>query len=119
MNEPYDIKNIRKIHEDFLTTMSLPSWISNLICPKCQQVIGLSSLREIGLKLNTQHLTNFFIGVCCQYCNYGYELHIENKCKNIKEFIEFLSLDGNHDAIIPDFLINPIQNNLLTAVLKK
>lgn len=116
---PYDVKNIKKYHEDFIYAMSLPPWISKLACPKCNNTIGAISIREIGLKINTQHITNFFVGVCCQYCNYGYEFHIENKCKNLQDFICFLQAEDPKDIVVPDYSINPLNNNLLNIILKK
>lgn len=118
INEPYDVKNISKYHEDFLSTMNLPKWIPQLICPQCKEQIGLFSLREMGLKLNPQYITNFFIGVCCHHCNYGYELHIQNKCATLQEFTDFLKLNNIEDEITPDYLLNPVNNNLLNIILK-
>ena len=115
----FNKKNIREYHESFLSTMQIPSWIPKINCPQCNEVIGLSSLREIGLKLNAQHITNFFISVCCQYCNYGYELHIENKCQNIQKFIDFLKCQDIKDNVIAGHKIDPVKNNLLNIVMKK
>ena len=109
----FDSSKIREYHNTFLSTMNLPQWMPQCLCVKCGKPLGLPSLRELGLKLNAQHVTNFFINVCCQHCSYGYELHLENKCKTLDDFINLLRQSDINDTFVGSHTINPRQNNLL------
>jgi hypothetical protein len=115
--EDFDSTKIREYHEQFMSTMNLPAWIYEYPCIQCHEPMGLPSLREIGLKLNAQHIANFFINVCCQHCSYGYELHIENKCKTLDDFISLLQSkkqgEKNEYKFIGSHEIDKTKNNLL------
>jgi hypothetical protein len=115
-------KDVSEPHEKLIKNFEIPEWVSNQKCPKCNKKIGLLSLRTIGLKLNAKHIGNFFVDACCQYCNYGYELHLKNSCQSMNEFILLLK-DGNYEARLskmePDYLIPNDENNLVKSIIQK
>jgi len=113
-------KNVSKQHEDLIKTFNIPEWIIKQKCYKCDKELGYLSLRSIGLKLNAQHIGNFFAEVCCQHCNYGYDLYLKDVCKNIKDFVALLENNiWNLGAKMePDYLIPNSENNLVKEIIK-
>jgi hypothetical protein len=117
-NKNISFKDVKQPHENLIKTFNLPKWILKQNCSKCNKPLGCLSLRSIGLKLNAQHIGNFFIEVCCQHCNYGYELHIKNTIKNVKSFIYLLENDDLNPKMEPDYLIPCGENNLVKDIIK-
>jgi hypothetical protein len=111
-------KDVSKQHEKLIKSFNLPKWVLKQNCSKCNKPLSCLSLRSIGLKLNAQHIGNFFIEVCCQHCNYGYELHMKNTIKDIKSFIYFLKNDDLDPKMEPDYLISNSENNLVKDIIK-
>jgi len=119
-NKEISFKDVSKQHEDLIKTFNIPEWIVKQKCSKCDKEIGYLSLRSIGLKLNAQHIGNFFVEVCCQHCNFGYELYLKDACKNIKDLVALLE-NYSWDLgakMKPDFLIPNSENNLVKDIIK-
>ena len=111
-------KDVKQPHENLIKSYNIPKWVVKQKCSKCDKELGYLSLRSIGLKLNAQHIGNFFVEVCCQHCNFGYEFHIEKACKNMKEFIDLLSNKDLDVKMKPDYLISNSENNLVKDIIK-
>jgi len=119
MSEQIKISDIKIYHENALKKFGIPNWILQQDCPQCHQKIDFISIRAIGLKTNAQHMGNIFVEICCSNCRYGYELHLENFCLNIDDFIMMLKNKDEGIKMIPDYLIPIEQNNLLTRTIKE
>lgn len=111
-------KDVSKQHENLIKRFQLPRWIIEQNCTKCNKTLGYLSIRSIGVKINAQHIGNFFIEVCCIHCKYGYELHIKRICSNIGDFINLLTNACFHAKMEPDYLIPNNENNLVQNIVR-
>ena len=117
-NKNINFKDVSVPHEKLISSFNLPKWILKQNCSKCEKPLGYLSLRSVGLKLNAQHIGNVVIEVCCQHCNYSYDLHIINGCKNIKGLIDLLTNDNLNPKMEPGYLMSGSKNNLVKDIIK-
>ena len=121
MNITITNEEICLYHNKAISSFNLPQWITNQTCPKCNEKLNLISFRSVGLKLNAKDIGNFFVDICCSKCNYGYELHLQNKISNIIDFSNALKNQDftEENSFIPEFQIDKLENNLTSQILKE
>ena len=113
------MKNVTHIHEGLIKKYCFPDWLIQYQCDQCKEKIGEISIRSVGIKINAQHIGNFFAEICCQHCKCGYEIHIRNVCKNIEDFTNLLKNNTVSHKIETDYSMSYSDSNITKNVLEE
>jgi phage FluMu protein Com len=85
-------EEIEKVQEQILNSdINLPSWLRNLKCPYCNEVMGVTSIRSIILKLNPRNIGDLAVEFLCLKCKVGNTLYFRQEAKTKQSFIDLLN----------------------------
>jgi len=77
---------ILEFHEQRMLDMHLPRKLTDLVCPNCLKQYDISSIRNIGLCLNTRNFGDISVEVFCNKCSTLETLYFRENIQTISDF---------------------------------
>lgn len=87
---PSTIVNVKTLHADKISKIGVPNW-SLTNCPYCKEVLPITAIRSISLKLNPRNIGDVCVEFLCPKCEMGNQLYFPRVANTIQDFIELLN----------------------------